>query len=158
VVNYQLSPSGGVTRLDDGAAIPEDPNNRDWIAYQEWLADGNTPDPAPAVDPRPAQYAQKIQAGLAIASAGTPALNGTYAIDADAVALIGGTFAGIVGGKGLPGNEASFKYRDIAGAAHDFTEDSFADFAQAVRDYRYALALAAAMETPVWPDPSATIP
>jgi len=26
--------------------IPSDPQNRDWIQYQEWLAAGNTPDPA----------------------------------------------------------------------------------------------------------------
>jgi len=42
----------GVTR-SDGASIPEDDGNRDWRAYQEWLADGNTP-PAPWVEPPPA--------------------------------------------------------------------------------------------------------
>jgi len=28
---------------EDGAWIPPDPANRDWVAYQEWLAEGNTP-------------------------------------------------------------------------------------------------------------------
>lgn len=32
----------------DGAAIPPDPANRDWRAYQDWCAAGNTPEPAPA--------------------------------------------------------------------------------------------------------------
>ncbi len=42
---------GGVVRLTDGAFIPDSDDNRDWRAYQEWLAEGNTPDPAP--DPQP---------------------------------------------------------------------------------------------------------
>lgn len=35
----------GVQRKSDGACIPECDGNRDWRAYQEWLASGNTPDP-----------------------------------------------------------------------------------------------------------------
>ena len=36
---------GGVIRKFDGACIPDSPGNRDWKEYQEWLAEGNTPDP-----------------------------------------------------------------------------------------------------------------
>ena len=35
----------GVIRLSDNAFIPEDPNNRDWQEYQQWLAQGNKPQP-----------------------------------------------------------------------------------------------------------------
>ena len=34
-----------IVRLPDCASIPNDPENTDWQAYQEWLAAGNTPLP-----------------------------------------------------------------------------------------------------------------
>lgn len=37
-----------VRRDDDGAIIPSDPGNKDWQAYQDWLAEGNEPNPAPS--------------------------------------------------------------------------------------------------------------
>ena len=48
---YTLT-EGGVTRTSDRASIPNDDGNRDWRAYLEWVAAGNTPDPIPerAVD------------------------------------------------------------------------------------------------------------
>lgn len=41
---YKLNQDGGVVR--DGVFIPEDENNRDYKQYLDWLASGNTPDPA----------------------------------------------------------------------------------------------------------------
>lgn len=38
--------SEGVIRLADGACIPESLDNKDWSEYLEWVAKGNTPDPA----------------------------------------------------------------------------------------------------------------
>lgn len=40
---YKLM-ENGVLR-SDGACIPNSMGNRDWRRYQEWLADGNTPEP-----------------------------------------------------------------------------------------------------------------
>lgn len=48
---YQLSSNGFIIRTADNAWIPQDPGNRDFVAYQAWLGiPGNTPTPAPIVN------------------------------------------------------------------------------------------------------------
>lgn len=43
---YKLTQSNCIMRMTDNALIPADANNSDWQKYQQWLADGNTPQPA----------------------------------------------------------------------------------------------------------------
>jgi hypothetical protein len=44
---YQLSANPNIIiRVSDNAQIPNDPENRDWLAYQAWLAEDNEPLPA----------------------------------------------------------------------------------------------------------------
>lgn len=117
---------------------------------------------AKAIAQAPAQFDAAVSAGLTITSTGTPALNGTYAVDTAARDVISAVEAGIAGGKGLPGGGSTFNHLDIAGVPHAFDATSFPNFAAAVRDYYYAL-----IQTLVsikgghggtWPSASATIP
>ena len=47
---YQIT-GNGVLRLSDKAFIPDCEDNRDWQEYQQWLAEGNTPEPMLAPPP-----------------------------------------------------------------------------------------------------------
>lgn len=67
---YRLTPNNGVIRVEDEANIPNNNANRDWIEYQQWLNEGNTPIPysppqteIKVVTPRQARLAL-FQAGL----------------------------------------------------------------------------------------------
>jgi hypothetical protein len=57
MADYRLTATENiVVRAADSAWIPNDPANRDWVEYQQWLKDGNTPDPY--VEPQPAAEQQ----------------------------------------------------------------------------------------------------
>jgi hypothetical protein len=65
---YQLTTGDSILRLTDNAFIPPDPANVDYAAYLEWLAAGNTPEPAPE-PPAPVELtpAEKLaQSGLTV--------------------------------------------------------------------------------------------
>jgi hypothetical protein len=66
---YQLTTSTSIKRLSDGAFIPNDPGNRDYREYLDWLEAGNTPEPAPPLEPAPILTTeQKLNAaGLTVA-------------------------------------------------------------------------------------------
>ena len=55
-MTYQLTSSTIINRLSDGAHIPNDPRNRSYKDYLDWVKEGNTPLPAPAPPPPPPNY------------------------------------------------------------------------------------------------------
>lgn len=106
---YQLTAGSAVLRVADGAFVPSDPLNRDWIAYQGWLDAGNTPDPAPPppasyVPPTPRQWLERLspatQAAIASGATANPAVllwvlkaTGNPSIDVAAAETIAGVGA-----------------------------------------------------------------
>lgn len=69
-MSYKLTQSSFIIRTTDGAFIPADPANTDWQQYQQWLSEGNIPEPA---DPIPAPVITSVtmrQARLALLGAG----------------------------------------------------------------------------------------
>jgi hypothetical protein len=55
MAEYQLTATGAVViRTEDSASIPNDPANRDYAEYQQWLQDGGVPDPYVEPPPPPA--------------------------------------------------------------------------------------------------------
>jgi hypothetical protein len=102
--------------------------------------------------------AAAMTAGLAITSAGTPALNSTYSVDQISQMNIIAIETSINAGKGFPGGSTTtFNYPDTAGVMHAFTEPNFTNFAAAVRDYVYALNSVIAGASSTLPATTATI-
>ena len=64
-MNYQLTESAAILRLDDQALIPADPANRDYTAYLEWIAEGNSPEPYVA-PPEPVPQITRAQGKAAL--------------------------------------------------------------------------------------------
>lgn len=52
MADYKLT-AYGVHRLDKNEHIPSTVDSPYWTKYQEWLADGNTPQPADPILPNP---------------------------------------------------------------------------------------------------------
>ena len=44
--HYKLTNTTSISRIEDGASIPADPDNSDYAAYLEWIEEGNTPEAA----------------------------------------------------------------------------------------------------------------
>ncbi len=62
MADYALTTNDFVLRVADNTFIPPDPENRDWVQYQDWLAAGNTPDPY--VSPAPVVPDSATKLGL----------------------------------------------------------------------------------------------
>lgn len=93
-----------------------------------------------------------------VQSTGTPALNGTYAIDTLSQAQITGISAGIAAGKGLPGGGGAFFWPDVTGVPHSFNSANFLNFASGIEAFLYSFTQALGATVAGFPTPLPTQP
>lgn len=104
-----------------------------------WAVDGNALvpyDPCPSLSQ---QAMSMLSTGIEIISTSDPSLNGTYPVDSITYQQISGIIAGIADGIGLPGGGSTFNWLDTSGVPHQFTVDTFSNFASAVMNFNYQL-------------------
>jgi hypothetical protein len=65
---YQLTNGDCILRKVDNAYVPQDPRNQDYVTYQAWLAEGNTPEPyvEPEKPPEPSLKEKLDTLGISI--------------------------------------------------------------------------------------------
>lgn len=112
---------------------------------------------------RPDQIGAALFAvGCQIASTGTPALNGTYAIDQISQQQMAGVATSIAAGFGFPASLTEIPWPDVSGVPHLFDQPAFLNLAYAIQSYIYGIyqtigALQAGIPAP-WPAQPVTIP
>ena len=99
----------------------------------------------PSVIPPQMQAATAFAAGLTVSSTGTPAINGTYALDAATQFEINSVQLFVQVNGDFPGGTGTYPWFDTSGAAHIFPGIAvFKDWATAIANYVAALKLYAA--------------
>jgi hypothetical protein len=93
-MTYQLTRFGTIIRLSDGFTIPFDLRNIDYQEYLKWVAEGNTPLPAPEDIPTPnfrgfldAVIASPLYQKVGEQSVTTPAVNVAFTTTMGALIL-----------------------------------------------------------------------
>jgi len=96
---------------------------------------------APTIPPG-AAAGNAINAGIILTSTGTPALNGTYAVNQAAQANINAISTYILVNGNFPGGGSTLPWYDTSGVAHTFPSTAaFQDFASAVATFVAAVAI-----------------
>lgn len=78
-----------------------------------------------------------LNLGVAVSSAGTPAINATYSLAPLAMQKLNLITALIANGKGLPGGGGTLLYPDTSGNTHTFTSANILNLAVALQTYIY---------------------
>jgi hypothetical protein len=130
-MTYQLTQGTSIIRLTDGATVPNDPGNRDYREYLDWLEAGNTPEPAPAPPPPPPSYvafwdalvASSVYASIRTQSMASLPMN---TLATEFIALLGDAKAG------RPNEAAIQASMSAVFATGTFTEEDAEEFTEAL--------------------------
>jgi hypothetical protein len=127
------------TLPSDAVAVTDATYNALFVAQesgQQIVPDTNGNPIAVAVTPTPAQLAANaINAGLTISSTSTPAINGTYAVDANAQSKLNAVTTYVMLNNAFPANQSAMPWADMSGAAHALSIANFKAFATAIANY-----------------------
>lgn len=149
-----------VERNSDGAVINVFARPQPGVA-EEYLADDDA-ELLARENPPSVLLAQKLAAGLAVTSTGTPALSATYALDQVTLDQIRALASDAAVGFGFPGGVSTFDYPDATGTPRTFTPIAIANLYKALRNYVALLNTTAAILAQggeaEWPEAAATIP
>jgi len=168
-MTYTLAPSllgssNSVVRDADGAHIPFDPKNADYVAYLAWVAAGNTPNPAPtptAAQAAAAQFAAAVAAGLTVTWSVSTALNGAYGLDDTTRNNMTAETVCLMLNNAFTNGGQSKNWPDLGYTFHSFNAVQFKAFATAAAAYYDALVsacqTAAAGQSATWPTASVSI-
>jgi hypothetical protein len=134
------------------------PPNVGWTATETAGVWTFTAPAGPAPPTLAEQAVAAIDAGLAVTSTSTPALNGTYGVDPTAQGRIASVSTYILVNGRFPGGVTAYPWLDVTGAAHVFpTTAAFQAFATALADYVAALDMIAATGSGSLPVAAVTI-
>lgn len=115
------------TQWDDHFANPSG-----WAIIGGGLASYTPPVPAPTI---PQQAQALLNGGLSIVSASTPALNATYACDAQTTAYINAEITSILLNATFADGSTSIAWPDVTNALHTFNIAEYKSFAMAIGNF-----------------------
>jgi hypothetical protein len=150
-MKYSASTRGFYSADIHGETIPSDAvdvSDADYVALFAAQSEGHSIQPGPGgapisvAPPAPTiadQAIAAINAGCQIVSTGTPALNGTYACDAESRADIMAEMISLLANSAFTNGTSSIVWTDASGTPHTFTVVTFRPFATALGAYVGAL-------------------
>lgn len=137
-----LAAGGRATAIDSEVSLQ--------VVFAEWFPAGWAPTSAQ-------KATAALGAGVALVSTGTPALNGTYAIDGESRSDMMAEMVALLANGVFTDGTATLAYADTAGAMHTFDVAQFKAFATAVGSYVGALKAIAKTNTGTLPATTLTI-
>ena len=133
-MTYALMHGSTVAR-SDGAIIPADPANSDYVAFLAWLAAGNTPSSAPTITQTPSQLASAALVSVPVTFTTSTSLSATYGISSEDRMDMLAEMAELAKAATFTNGTTSIAWHDVSGNAHTMNPAQFSAFVSAIGTY-----------------------